>query len=204
MPLKPQEREYRSLVNLLNPSQAQKRIESDFYVEGYATTFDKPYLLWDDGTWKYYEMVDRNAFAGTDMSDVIMQYDHAGKVLARQTNNTLTLEVEPSGLLIAADLSKSNAAKDMFEEIKNGLVTRMSWAFIVDKSQWTDDEATKTTTRKILHVRKIYDVSAVSIPANPDTSIDARSLEQGSFAQELKDYQTRKNTIKRLELLAEI
>ena len=66
---------------LLIPTAAEKRIDTDFYVEGYATTFDKPYLLceWDGN--KYYERIDRNALAGADMSDVIMQYNHEGKVL---------------------------------------------------------------------------------------------------------------------------
>ena len=67
---------------LLIPTAAEKRIDTDFYVEGYATTFDKPYLLYEwDGN-KYYERIDRNALAGADMSDVIMQYNHEGKVLA--------------------------------------------------------------------------------------------------------------------------
>lgn len=77
---------------LLIPTAAEKRIDTDFYVEGYATTFDKPYLLYEwDGN-KYYERIDRNALAGADMSDVIMQYNHEGKVLARLSNGTLGVE----------------------------------------------------------------------------------------------------------------
>jgi len=51
----------------LIPTAAEKRIDTDFYVEGYATTFDKPYLLYEwDGN-KYYERIDRNALAGAGM-----------------------------------------------------------------------------------------------------------------------------------------
>ena len=118
---------------LLIPTAAEKRIDTDFYVEGYATTFDKPYLLYEwDGN-KYYERIDRNALAGADMSDVIMQYNHEGKVLARLSNGTLGVEANDNGLFTFADLSKSRAAQDMFEEIKNGLVTKMSWAFRVSE-----------------------------------------------------------------------
>lgn len=83
---------------LLIPTAAEKRIDTDFYVEGYATTFDKPYLLYEwDGN-KYYERIDRNALAGADMSDVIMQYNHEGKVLARLSNGTLGVEANDNGL----------------------------------------------------------------------------------------------------------
>ncbi|MFQ9555815.1 MAG: HK97 family phage prohead protease [Oscillospiraceae bacterium] len=60
----------------------------------------------------------------------------------------------------------------MFEEIKNGLVTKMSWAFRVSEDSYDRD----TRTRTILKIAKVYDVSAVSIPANADTDISARSL----------------------------
>lgn len=154
---------------LLIPTAAEKRIDTDFYVEGYATTFDKPYLLYEwDGN-KYYERIDRNALAGADMSDVIMQYNHEGKVLARLSNGTLGVEANDNGLFTFADLSKSRAAQDMFEEIKNGLVTKMSWAFRVSEDSYDRD----TRTRTILKIAKVYDVSAVSIPANADNAASA-------------------------------
>lgn len=71
---------------------------------------------------------------------------------------------EFNGLFTFADLSKSRAAQDMFEEIKNGLVTKMSWAFRVSEDSYDRD----TRTRTILKIAKVYDVSAVSIPANAD------------------------------------
>lgn len=168
---------------LLIPTAAEKRIDTDFYVEGYATTFDKPYLLYEwDGN-KYYERIDRNALAGADMSDVIMQYNHEGKVLARLSNGTLGVEANDNGLFTFADLSKSRAAQDMFEEIKNGLVTKMSWAFRVSEDSYDRD----TRTRTILKIAKVYDVSAVSIPANADTDISARSYFDGVIEREQQE-----------------
>ena len=88
-----------------------KRIESSQYVEGYATTFGKPYLLYDFNNTKIYERIEPTALDTADLSDVIMQYDHHGKVLARTGNNTLGLITDSHGLLMYSDLSKSTAAK---------------------------------------------------------------------------------------------
>lgn len=154
--------------------QVTKRIDSDFYVEGYATTWEK-YLLYEIDGVEYYERIDKNAFDGADMSDIIMQYDHSGKVLARTSNKTLGLEIDDKGLLIYADLSKSQAAREMYNEINNELVTRMSWAFRVAEDSYDRE----TRTRTILKVKKVYDVSAVSIPANDGTEITARSYVDG-------------------------
>ena len=118
--------EYRTIIQPSRLPTAEKRIDSDCCVEGYATTFNKPYLLYEWDGVEYYEEIDRHALDGADLSDVIMQYDHHGKVLARLSNKTLGLEPNDNGLFIYADLSKSQAAKELYEEIRNGLVTKMS------------------------------------------------------------------------------
>ena len=168
------DRMYR-VMSLLSATENEKLIESDFYVEGYATTIESRYLLWEMDGWKCYEIIARNAFDGTDMSDVIMQFDHCGKVYARQSNGSLVLVVDSKGLKIGADLSRSAGAKDLYEEINSKLVTKMSWAFVPDRMSRTYDDINKTITITIEHVKKIYDVSAVSIPANDQTSISARA-----------------------------
>ena len=114
MPIK-KEREYRALAAPLTAQAAAKRIDTDYYVEGYATTFDKPYLLYEfeDGT-KFYERIDAHALDGADMSDVIMQYDHEGRVFARQSNKTLILQPDYKGLKVAADLGKTDLARGLY------------------------------------------------------------------------------------------
>ena len=171
------EREYRNLLNPLAILQANnnKRIDSNYYVEGYATTFTRYKLYEWDGV-EYFEEIAPDAFDGADMSDVIMQYDHMGKVLARQSNGTLGLEVDGNGLFVWADLSKSTASKEMYEEISAGLVTKMSWAFIIAEESYNKD----TRTWTIKKIKKVYDVSSVSIPANSDTDISARGVERRS------------------------
>lgn len=195
MPAKPNERQYRILSAPLKVreegDEKPKRFDTEFYVEGYATTFDDPYVLYHD-PWTdtdYYEVISKSAFENTDMSDIVLQYNHTGRVLGR-TGDTDTLIVEPDehGLFVAADLSKSQAARDMYEEIKNGLITRMSWAFAVDADEF--DKTTNTDT--VTKVRKIYDVSAVSFPADPNTEISARNQLNGVIEQKRKEFALRK------------
>ncbi len=194
MPFKPDEREYRAMPLLSIAT--EKRIDSDFYVEGYATTFNDPYELYEFEGNKYYEVIDRHALDGADMTDVIMQYDHAGRVRARSSNGTLGLEPNERGLFIFADLSRSTAAKELYEDIQSGLVTKMSWAFTV-----ADDEYDRNTrTRTIKKIRKVYDVSAVSIPANGGTEISARSFLDGVIEAEKRETQERAERQKAVEL----
>ena len=183
MPVK-KERKYRALAAPLSAVAAAKRIDTEYYVEGYATTFDKPYLLYEfeDGT-KYYERVDAHALDGADMSDVIMQYDHEGRVFARQSNKTLILVPDHKGLLVAADLGKTDLARGLYQDIDAGMITKMSWAFTVLKDSY--DRATHTRT--ILKIKKVYDVSAVSIPANGDTEISARNFARRSYEAEKQE-----------------
>ncbi len=182
MPVK-QDREYRTLAAPLSAQAAAKRIETDFYVEGYATTFESPYLLYEIEGTKFYERIDAHALDGADMSDVIMQYDHEGRVFARQSNGSLILIPDHKGLLIAADLGRTDLARGLYQDIQQGMITKMSWAFTVK----TDSYDRATHTRTILEIKKIYDVSAVSIPANGDTEISARSFAHRSYEAEKQE-----------------
>ena len=148
--------------------------EESFIVEGYATTFDTPY---DFGFTGLKEQIDRHALDDADMSDVIFQFDHKGRVLARQRNNTLAVMPDDHGLYVRADLSGSEQGRQLWEEISNGLVDRMSWGFIVPDDGWNYDTDSRTSTIK--KVTKVFDVSAVSIPANQDTEIKVRSYIDG-------------------------
>lgn len=166
---------------LLIPAQANKRFDTDYYVEGYATTFDDPYVIWEYEGVQYKEVVDRHALDGADLSDVIMQFDHGGRVFARTgKSNTLLIEPQERGLFIAADLSKTEQARSMHEDIAAGLITKMSWAFVVQEDSYDRE----THTRRILKIKKVYDVSAVSFPANPSTDISARSWIDGVIEAE--------------------
>ena len=184
MPAKPHERQYRSLLSPLAPvsTGAEKRFESDFYVEGYASTFNDPYMLYKSFTGtEVWEVIDPDAFADCDMSDVIFQFDHAGRVFARQSNGTLAVEPQLHGLFVAADLSSTSSSRGIYEDIDTGLITRMSWGFMPDWDSIEDvyDEERDVLTSTIHRVERIYDVSCVSLPADPNTEISSRARIDG-------------------------
>lgn len=189
-------REYR-MVELPEIQFRAAEEDGGYTVEGYATTFDQPYVLYEYDGVKYMEQVDRNALTGADLSDVIMLYNHEGMVFARLSNGTLSLEVNEKGLYIRADLSKTEDARRMYESIKAGLVTQMSWAFTVEEESYNE----KTRTRSILKVRKVYDVSAVSLPANPNTDISARTYWDGVIAEERRRERERAEAVQRIRIL---
>lgn len=171
--------------------------EPSYKVEGYATTYDQEYTLFTYDGVDYKEKVSRDALAGADMSDVIFLYNHEGMVFARQSNGTLELSSDEHGLHVVADLSSTEASRSMFESIKAGLVTQMSWAFTVDESSYDEEVHTRT----IIRIRKVYDVSAVSIPANPNTDISARSYFDGVIE---KEQEQRRRDLERAERIARI
>ena len=157
-------------------------------VEGHATTFDEEYLLYSYNDWdgyrvNVYEKVDRHAFDNTDMTDVIFLFDHRGRVMARSRNRTLQLSTDEIGLLSRADLAGSDLGPGLYKDIRNGYVDRMSMQFTVrkDKSETITDTENGVIKyiRTILDIGKLYDVSAVGIPANDGTDISARSFADG-------------------------
>lgn len=196
------EREYRNMTMAVREVEAESEETEDMTVEGYATTFNEPYVLYEDNDIIYREQVDPNAFEETDMDDVIMQYDHEGRVFARTANETLSLNVDDKGLFIRANLGGTEIGRNLFEEIRGGYTDKMSFGFIVDKDIETRSDAEDgrvDVLRTITGISKLYDVSAVSIPANNGTSIGAetRSLIDGAINQ----IQTERSEAEKLELM---
>lgn len=142
------------------------------YVEGYALTFEQPTVLYEFDGIQYKEQISRGALVGAEMQDVIFNYDHGGKVMARTRNKTLELRVDDKGLFIRAKLDGTEEGRKLYEEIRGGYIDKMSFAF----STSSDEYNKETRTRTILGIKRIYDVSAVSIPAYDTTSIQARSF----------------------------
>lgn len=171
--------------------------EPSYRVEGYATTYDDPYTLFSYDGIDYKEQISRDALAGADMSDVIFLYNHEGMVFARKSNGTLQIESNEHGLHVVADLSSTEASRQMYESIKAGLVTQMSWAFTIEEDSYNE----KTHVRNILKVNRVYDVSCVSIPANPNTDISARGFFDGVIEKEKAERLARQEKINRIKEL---
>ena len=179
------DREYRDMTIEVRSAETEEvEQEERKVVTGYASTFNEPYTLFENDDWRFNEVVDARAFANTDMSDVIMQYDHEGRVFARMSNNTLTVTPDEKGLLIEADLGGTELGRQLYEEIRGGYTNKMSFGFTVDGEDILDTkdaDGKDLTVRTITSVRKLYDVSAVSLPANDATSISVRSLTDGEI-----------------------
>lgn len=177
-------REYRDMTMEVRTAETEEASDNRKMVTGYASTFNEPYTLYENDDWRFNEVVDSRAFDNTDMSDVIMQYDHEGRVFARMSNNTLTVTPDERGLLIEADLGGTELGRQLFEEIRGGYTNKMSFGFTVDGEEILDTkdvDGKALTVRTITSVRKLYDVSAVSLPANDATSISVRSLTDGEI-----------------------
>lgn len=210
-------RQYRNI----DVSSFERRAQGDEEktVSGYATTFNQPYELyrdaWDGIVYIVREQVDKDAFSETDMSDVIMQYDHEGRVFARTSNNTLELDPDDHGLHIRANLGGTELGRQLFEEIEGGYTNKMSFGFRVgkDKREKTEEQdaetgvTTITILRTILNISKLYDVSAVSLPANDATSISARNFSEGVIEEVKKEVlarEERERQKKRIKILMEV
>ena len=208
-------REYRNF----NSIERRESEDGEKIVEGYATTFNQPYELfrdaWGGETYIFVEQVDANAFADTDMSDVIMQYNHEGRVFARTNNGTLGLDADMKGLHIRANLGGTEIGRQLYEEIEGGYTDKMSFGFRVgkdkvDRTEERDNETglvTVTVLRTILEISKLYDVSAVSLPANDATSISARNFCDGVIEEIKKDYlerEKRERQKRKIRLLMEV
>lgn len=172
-------REYRALQDFsLVP---REEGAEEYRVKGTAVVFNTPTVMFECDGVKYYEVIDRNAFDECDLSDVIFNYNHGGKVVARLRNKTLELTITERGVDMEADLSGTQAGRELYEEIDGGYIDKMSFSFSVREAKYD----TLTHTRTITKVKKLYDVSAVDIPAYNETSISSRSFFEEEHSREL-------------------
>lgn len=184
MPAKLNEREYRDFILAVVPSENES--EERMIVEGYASTFNQPYTLWEDDEFVIQEQVDAKAFDEADMTDIILQYDHEGRVFARVSNGTLSVAPDEVGLAIKADLGGTDIGRQLFQEIRGGYTTKMSYGYTTTGEEWSEsrlEDGRILELRTVTSVGKVYDVSAVSIPANNATSISVRNLSDGVIAE---------------------
>lgn len=180
MTLKPN-REYRAFLDNVAPVAADES-EDKFVVRGRAVVFNTPTCLYEYDGIKYCEVIDSRAFDECDMSDVIFNYNHGGKVVARLRNKTLKLNISADGLDVEADLSGTEEGRKLYEEIKGGYIDKMSFSFSVRESSYD----TESHTRTIKKIKKLYDVSAVDIPAYEETSLSARGFFEEEHSKEFK------------------
>ncbi len=193
-----QNREYRNMELRIADG------EPNYKVEGYASTFDTYVLFSEDGI-DYKERIDPNAFDGADMSDVVFRIDHEGPVYARTSAGSIELDIDYKGLHNVTDLSRTARSRAIFEEIAAGNYPQMSFAFTVAE----DGYDRETHTRIIHRIAKVFDISPVSFPANPNTSlgVKTRAYFDGVIEEERAERleaEKREKAKARIRILAEV
>lgn len=198
-----QDREYRNMELRIKQEEGN---EPSFFVEGYASTFDKYLLLTIDGE-DYFERIEPTAFDNADLSDVVFRVDHEGPVYARSSAGSVEIWHDEHGLGQRADLGRTQRARDLFADIKVGNYPQMSFAFVVaDDGDYFD---MATNTRVITKIDKVFDVSPVSFPANPNTSLSVSTRDYFNGVIEMKraerlEREKRETQKQKIRILSEV
>ena len=141
------------------------RASEDMIISGYASVFGDTYDLG-----YFQERLAPGAFNGRTEDDVRLLINHTGVPLARTTNGTLELTIDERGLHYRAMLADTSEGRDLYKLIKRGDITQSSFAFTISEDEWNKDRSMRTITR----VGQLYDVSPVTYPASPTTTVAAR------------------------------
>ena len=164
----------------IRAEQVEGQESPELWVEGYATKFNSPTVLFEWEGQEYKEQISNDAFTDCKMDDVIFNYNHSGKVMARTRNKTLQLSIDSTGLFIRARLDGTEEGRRLYDEISKGYIDRMSFQFTIAQEAYDYENRMWT----VLRVKRLYDVSAVDIPAYDDTSIEARKADAEAVARE--------------------
>lgn len=167
---------------------AQDSAESQsLTLEGVPIVFETPTTI-KDSAGDYIEIIKRGALDETDLSDVRLLYNHdLSKVPLARTPKTMTLTKDSAGLKMRATLPNTETGREVYEAVKRGDLSGMSFAFTVP--QGGDSFDPQTNTRTIYKINKLYECSIVPFPAYAETSVEARS----EISESMKRYQARKN-----------
>ena len=151
------------------------RAEENMTITGYASVYGDEYDLG-----YFTERVAPGAFEGRLDDDVRLLINHEGMPLARTTNGTLELTTDGRGLFYRAQLADTQEGRDLYKLIQRGDITQSSFAFTIDDDEWTADRKLRTIKR----VGRLYDVSPVTYPASPTTTVQARAMAAGMLDEE--------------------
>jgi HK97 family phage prohead protease len=139
---------------------------------GTATVFNSSY----DMGW-YDEEMSSDSLNEADMKDVVALFNHdMNMVLARTSSGTLKLNVTGNAMEYEFEAPNTTLGNDLLEMVKRGDVYQSSFAFTVEAEDWQERSGMKPK-RVIRSIKKVYDVSPVTYPANPDTMVAKRGYD---------------------------
>ena len=161
-------------------------------IEGYAIVFNKD----SENLGGFIERIDPKAVEGRLNDDVVALLNHDQNFVLARNGVTMDLELDEYGLKYRFDAPNTSAGNDLLENVRLGNIRKSSFAFTVDQDEW-DLRDSEPDVRTIKRIKRLYDVSPVTYPAYPDTTVAQTSR---SFAQEPETKPTYKTKIKRLKL----
>lgn len=152
-------------------------------VEGYAAVFNSDSeIFW--GSWV--ERIAPGAFDDVLKDDAVALFNHDPNLILARNGVNMTLEQDGKGLKYRFDAPNTTAGNDLLENLRNGNVYQSSFAFTVKEEKWVNPDANqKYAIRTVTKLERLYDVSPVTYPAYPDTTVGQRSFE-GSQADPKK------------------
>lgn len=170
--------------------------ENEGIVDGYPIVFN----VATDLGW-FTEEIDRHALDNADMSDVVLLLNHDNNLLLAGTrNNSLELQVKDTGLFQSSKIVETTQGKDVLKLVKDGLITKMSFAFTIDGKdgeEWQDRNGKEH--RIIKRIKRLYDVSLVTFPAYSQTSAYARGMSDELAEEHKALMEKRANQDKKME-----
>lgn len=181
--------------------------EKDVHIQGYALNFDT--ISEDLG---FRETIKKGALANADLSNVVLNFNHdMSKPLARNTKNTgkgsLVLKVDEKGLFFDAIPTNTTYARDLIENMKEGILGKCSFAFALDyedsnSQSWDWDNGNRGyDLRTINKIAKIFDVSIVTNPAYESTSSTVYSRAKDNAIKEKQLEENKRKLSIELELI---
>jgi len=148
--------------------EARQAEDGTMRLRGYAAVFNEASV-----PMPFIETIAPGAFRKTlsETPDVRLLINHEGLPLARTKNGTLTLTEDDRGLYMDATIADTSEGRDLYKLVERGDVDQMSFAFRVIRQKYNEDRSQRTLTEVSL---ADGDVSVVTYPAYPTTSVEAR------------------------------
>lgn len=162
-------------------------------LEGYAAVFDKP----SENLGGFQEVIRKGAFTRTlkEGADVRALFNHDPNYPLARTKDggktgSLRLSEDDQGLKCSIDMPDTQCARDLMSLVEAGVVDQMSFGFYVREQNWNrkdEKDGQSDEIREILDV-DLFDVSAVTFPAYPQTSLEARKLWPEGMPEEIRQH----------------
>ena len=170
----------------------------DLQLTGIPIVYDTPTII-NAPFGAYKEVIQRGALDDADLTDVSLYINHdAKRIPLARTPNTMKLNTGSAGLEMVAVLPDTEEGRSVHTAVKRGDLRGMSFAFTVPSDGSHYDA--KTNTRTITKIKKVYECSVVSVPAYPQTSVEARSQIEEMNNEERQQARIMLNKLKQKEI----